>query len=255
MNVFEKHGVMHLSATTIGLWISQPARCLMKIAGKLDGSVGASAWRGTAVDKVMTRKLQNPELKHDDLTAEAERLFDLESKQSKFEQPEAKLKKERGDLGAYIKSATDFYQALGEPYESAQGKVTTMLPDVPVPFIGYYDLRLGEKVRDMKTGNTVSALSYAHARQGSIYGYALKRVPVIDYISKKGVTSFEITDVDYHIRQVQIAARSLEIALSYSNDIMECCQLVYPDLDHWMWSDEERETAKSIWKMERATNE
>ena len=101
----------------------------------------------------------------------------------------------------------------------------------------------------------MSALSYAHARQGSIYGYALKRVPVIDYISKKGVTSFEITDVDYHIRQVQIAAKSLETALSYSDDILECCQLVYPDLDHWMWSDQERETAKSIWKMERATNE
>ena len=100
-------------------------------------------------------------------------------------------------------------------------------------------LRIGEKVRDVKTGNAVSALTYAHARQGSIYGYALKRVPVIDYISKKGVTSFEVTDVDYHIRQIQIAARSLEIALSYSDDILECCQLVYPDLDHWMcliWS-------------------
>ena len=61
MNVFEKHGVMHLSASTLNLWVSQPARCLMKIADKLDGSVGASAWRGTAVDKVVTRKLQNPE--------------------------------------------------------------------------------------------------------------------------------------------------------------------------------------------------
>jgi len=248
MNTFEKHDVMHLSASTLNLWVSQPARCLMKIAGKLDGGVGASAWRGSAVDKVITRGFQNPELKHEDLQQEAERLFDLESKQSIFEQPEAKLKKERGDLSAYIKSATEFYTKLNEPYESAQGKITVMLPDVAVPFLGYYDLRLGEKVRDMKTGNAVSALSYAHARQGSIYGYALKRVPVIDYISKKGVNSFEITNVDYHIEQIQIAAISLEKILSYSDDILECCQLVYPDLDHWMWSDKERETAKSIWQ-------
>jgi hypothetical protein len=254
MNHFENHDVMHLSASTINLFIEQPARCLMKIAGKLDGGVGASAWRGTAVDKTITRWMQNPDLKLDDLTSEAQRLFDLESKQSKNEQPEAKLKKERGDLEAFIKSAKEYYTELSEPYESAQGKVTVMLPDIPVPIIGYYDLRLGEKVRDMKTGNAVSKLSFAHARQGSIYGHALKRVPVIDYISKKGVTSFEIQNVNYHIHQFTIAAKALERILSYSNDIIECCQLVYPDLDHWKWSDNEREIAKTLWSME-ATND
>ena len=38
--------------------------------------------------------------------------------------------------------------------------------------------------------------------------------------------------------------------LSYSDDIKECCQLVYPDFDNWMWSEKLKKIAKDIWKLD-----
>jgi len=56
--------------------------------------------------------------------------------------------------------------------------------------------------------------------------------------------------VDYWTHQLVLAAKSLERVLSHSDDILECCQLVYPDLDHWMWGDTTRSAAADIWNME-----
>jgi len=50
---------------------------------------------------------------------------------------------------------------------------------------------------------------------------------------------------------MQLAALSLERVLSYSDDIFECCQLVFPDFDNFRWSEITKAAAKDIWKMER----
>ena len=252
MNHFEKHGLMHLSASTINLWISQPALALLKIAGIDDGEAGAAAWRGKAADIALGKVAEQSNVSDDTLTALAYAKFDSEVNSAQNHHDPEKIERERKDIEKYIKNGAQFYRSLDQKPESLQGKITTMLPDVPIPWIGYYDLLYSDKVRDTKTvGRMVSSMTQAHARQASLYGYHLKREPWLDYVGKNEVRAFKVENVPYHIRQCVLAAQSLERVLSVSDDIFECCLMVYPDIDDWHWGDITRAAAKDIWKMEK----
>ena len=61
-DAFKTHNVSHLSASTINLWISNPAMCLMKIAG-FSSEAGPAAWRGIGVDRAVTALVQNKNMK------------------------------------------------------------------------------------------------------------------------------------------------------------------------------------------------
>tara|TARA_Y100001937_G_scaffold13157_1_gene17205 strand:+ start:10344 stop:11108 length:765 start_codon:yes stop_codon:yes gene_type:complete len=251
MDIWMKHNVGHLSPSTLNLWISQPAKCLLKIGGLIESEAGASAWRGTATDRAITAGLKNSDVSDEDLIIHAKRIFDEQSEKASSDHNELKIKQEREDIDKYVKNGMEFYRQIDEPLEGDQGKIITRIPEVDVNVIGYYDLLYANKVRDIKSvGRSVSSLTLAHARQTAFYGFATGREPYVDYVSKKGVSSFKVDNVDYHIRQMTLAALSLEKVLSYSDDIIECCQLVYPDLDHWAWSDADKAVAKTVWQME-----
>ena len=150
-----------------------------------------------------------------------------------------------------MESGAKFYRSLPDRPESTQGKVIVNLENVPVPYIGYYDLLYPVAVRDTKTtGRMVSKLTQAHCRQASIYAWAMGRDPWIDYVGKNEVRAFKVENVPFWLRQVELASQSLERVLSFSDDIIECCQLVYPDLDHWKWGETTTQAAKDIWRME-----
>ena len=51
MNPFERHGIGHLSASSINLYAAQPAIWVMQRLLKKAGPVGAAAHRGTAADQ------------------------------------------------------------------------------------------------------------------------------------------------------------------------------------------------------------
>lgn len=250
MNHFEKHGLMHLSASTINLWISQPALALLKIAGIDDGEAGAAAWRGKAADIALGVVANDHDICDPDLIDIAYKKFDKEVETAQNHHDPIKIDRERSDIHRYIENGAKFYRSIEEKPESLQGKITTMLPDVPIPWVGYYDLLYHDKVRDTKTvGRMVSEPTQAHARQASIYGYHLKKEPWLDYVGKNDVRAFKIENVSYHIRQCSLAAQALERVLSVSSDIFECCQMIYPDIDDWHWGDVTRAAAKDIWKM------
>ena len=89
-------------------------------------------------------------------------------------------------------------------------------------------------------------------RQLSIYAMATDKTPIADYIcvtkTKAQVTPIVISDLDQYFQQVVRACKSIKNLLSYSNDKQQIANLFYPDLDHWMWSDQEREAATKIWR-------
>ena len=250
-SVFKKHDVHYLSPSTINLWISQPALCLLKIAGLNDGAAGPAAWRGTAADKAITQAAFKPRTKNTTLVKAAMKVFDKEVKESPNEVDEDKAAKERKALESYVTVGADFYRTIGEKPIEAQGRVRVDIGDIEVKFYGFFDLLYDDKVRDIKTvGRAVNFLTEAASRQACIYALGTGREPWIDYITPKEVMSYKIQRPDYYIRQVEIAANGLRQVLSYSDDIIECCQLVYPDLDHWMWSDNMKRIAKDVWDME-----
>ena len=250
-DVFAKHNIEHLSASTINSWIQQPALCLLKLGGFSDGEAGASAWRGSSVDRAVTKAAFNPDMKVDDLINLAHKVFDDSHTKSINTHDAEKVAKERKAIVDYVKQGAQFYRGLGEQPESEQGKVVVRIGDIQTPFVGYYDLLYKDKVRDTKTvGRQVSQLAQTASRQASIYALGTGCEPWIDYVTTKEVRAYRVERVDYWLRQVELASKSLERVLSHSDDIVECCQLVYPDLDHWMWSDTMKRIAKDIWQME-----
>ena len=119
-----------------------------------------------------------------------------------------------------------------------------------MPFIGYTDLLFSDKVIDLKTkAQNVSKPPLSDCRQLAIYEKATGRTPWVVYITHKEVRQFMIEDCDKHLDAIRSAALSLEKILSVSDDIEECCRFLYPDLDHWMWSEQDKVEASRIWRM------
>lgn len=250
-SVFKKHNVHHLSPSTINLWISQPALCLLKIAGLTDNEAGPSAWRGSAADRAITKAVFDPDASHDELVDHALSVFDDYQSKASNEHDADKIGKERDNISKYVEVGTKFYRAIDEKPVEEQGRVRVNIGDIDVPFLGYFDLLYDDKVRDIKTvGRAVSSLTNAASRQGSLYALATRREAWIDYVTPKEVLSYKIPNPEFHIRQLERAANGLKTVLSHSDDIIECCQLVYPDLDHWMWSETMKNIATDVWQME-----
>ena len=251
---FYGHGVDHLSASTINQFNIDPCIWLLRLLGK-KSTVGPAAWRGTAVDRIAFKAAQERPASEEDLLWDALQEFDRQVHFGRtVDSSEEKIKSERADIAKYVANCYAFYQSLGESPDREQGKIEIMIGDIEVPFIGYYDLLYKDSVRDCKTaGRMVSNLSNAHARQGAIYGAATGRPAFIDYIGKRGTASFEVLNPSIYIDQVYRIAKAMEIALSRSSDLMECCQAFYPNFDHWIWDAESVRMAKGIWQTNEST--
>ena len=121
-----------------------------------------------------------------------------------------------------------------------------------IKITGFIDLLCEDTVRDIKTVSRMSAMPSSVKRQLSIYAMATDKTPIADYIcvtkTKAQVTPIVISDLDQYFQQVVRACKSIKNLLSYSNDKQQIANLFYPDLDHWMWSDQEREAATKIWR-------
>jgi hypothetical protein len=253
MNAFKKHGIEYLSASTINTWIMQPAYALLKISGTQDEFASPAAYRGRAVDKAAamfakSKAKSNKEKIKSECLAE----FDDTCWESSFMPDDKKVKSERASVPKMIDQAYNFYSRIEAPLKEEQGRVKINIPDVPVPWIGYFDLLFEKEVREVKSvGRMQSTISAAHARQAAIYSVGTGREAWVDYISTTQVKSFRLTKAAavLKLKELQIAARSLETVLSYSDDILECCQCVFPDLDHWIWGPTTTERARDIWSI------
>lgn len=257
MSAFEKHGMSALSASTINGWIDQPALTLLKIAGITDGQAGPAAWRGTASEHAMNVASERAEpYDMEQLIGIAQERFDEIHKKAEEEHDPLKIEKERTHVADYVLNGVNYLKDfMGDVVDSplTQGKVLFRLDELSVPVVGYYDMlfRSPNQIIDIKTSAArPKKPSYAHARQLAIYAHATGAEPWVWYVNRSGVSAFTIHNTDAYLRQFVAAAKTLENTLSQSDDIFECCQFVFPDVDHWKWGDTTRAAAKDIWKME-----
>ena len=255
-NPFEHHEVGHLSASSINEYISNPQRWLLHVSGYRDNIGIPAMWRGTAVDKAITKAIELPTLSTPQIIQWAENFFDdlhnVQSKEKIFID-EAKAQNEKLALSKYLTPAIPHFRKLGKPIDS-QKKIKLELDDVDVPIIGYLDLLYEDCVRDIKTVNRLpSTMMDSISRQLSIYGVAEQKKPIVDYVhatkTNSQVVVREVHHIDYHIKVVKKAAYNMGKILSISNDIAEIANLLIPDLDDWKWSNGERQAARQLWRI------
>jgi len=248
-NAYDLHNIEYLSASRINLFIADPAMCLLRMTG-YTSYAGASAWRGNGVDKALTTAVQFPEIEIDNVISmgkkEMSKNVDLTSGYT-----EKYLKEEKVMERCISQAFEGFIQKYRKKTMiGSQGRISLMLDDVPIPFIGYYDWLFEDCVIDLKSkSQRTSKADESVRRQLSIYSKATGKPPIVAYVSPNEVNEIEIQDVEKHIDNIRTAVFSLERILSYSDDIEECCRLLYPNFDHWMWSEADITQAKKIWKI------
>lgn len=251
MNAFEKHGIDHLSASHINLFIAQPAMWAASYLLKRRTAVGPAAHRGTAIECGVEQGLFDPEMPvaacQDAALAKYHSLTRLSA--------DPRIEKERDCIAPSVEIALAELRQYGVPDQaegSRQHRIEILLPGVPVPFIGFLDLLFPQHgmLVDLKTTARIpSEISDAHARQGAIYHAAKGNHQVrFAYVSAKKIAVYVLDRAEDHLASVVSAARAIENFLTLSDDAERLTRCFAPDLSSFYWGDASARTlANEIW--------
>ncbi len=244
-NSFERHGIEHLSASSLNLWAAQPALWIMERLLGRRTPPGIPAARGKAVEHGVHLGLTNPRLSIEECIEGAEREFIRQTALSK----DPRREDERKKLAGWVRGALSELKQYGKP-DGYQEKIEVRLDDVAVPLIGYIDWRFSDHglIVDLKTTERFpSQIGDAHGRQGAVYASAHGNFgmrfayakPAPGKTDKRQVTVYEMSgdDIGRHLSALRMIALSLSRFLAISNDASELTSLIVPDFDAFWWSD------------------
>jgi hypothetical protein len=251
MNAFARHGIDHLSASHINLFIAQPAMWAVSYLMKKRTAVGPAAHRGTAIECGVELGLFDPDMPvkaaQDAALAKFHQLTRLSA--------DSRIEKERDSIAPSVEVALAELRQYGIPEKAEtarQHKIEITLPGVPVPVIGYLDLLFPQHglLVDLKTTARIpSEMSEAHCRQGAIYAHAMGNHQVrFAYVSAKKIAVYVLEDAAAHLASVTRAAKAIERLLSLSDDSELLTRCFAPDLSSFYWGDASaRALATEIW--------
>lgn len=252
MNAFEKHGITHLSASHLNLFVAQPALWAASYLMKRRTAVGPSAHRGTAIEHGVEAGLFDLGMPVAECQKMALEKFHILTRLS----ADPRIEKERECIPGSVEVALAELRQYGppeKPEDGRQHKIELTLAGVPVPFIGYLDFKWLDHgiVGDLKsTARIPSEVSDAHCRQGAIYSAAgLGNMQIrMMYVSKAKIAVYVVQDVDRHIVSVVRTAKAIENFLSLSDDSELLTKCFAPDLSSFYWSDSSAvHIAREIW--------
>ncbi len=235
MNAFQRHGIHHLSASTINLFAAQPAMFVMEKLLKKRGVVGCAAHRGSAAEHGIMHGLLNPDATIEDCQARALVEYDRLAALS----GDPRREKEREAVPAIVASAIPTLRPYGIP-DGVQVKVERRIEGVAIPFVGYIDVRWSQHgmLLDIKSQLRLSSeMSAPHARQVAIYAHGTNDAAGIAYCTPSKVGIYKLEDAGAHIRDVANIAKRMEAFLSFSDDAHALAAAVVPDLDSFWFSD------------------
>ena len=250
-SAFDRHGIDHLSASSINLFVAQPAMWAMqKLMGR-KSMVGPAAHRGTAIEAGVEMGLFDPsapvEACQDTAIARFNQLTVLSA--------DPAVAKERANIAPAVAIALAELRQYGVPEaagETRQHRIEVQLPGVPVPFIGWLDFWFPEHgiIVDLKTQARLSSkISDPHARQGAIYHAAHGNTEIrFAYVTPQKMGVYRLEDPRTHLDRVVRIAQSIERFLSLSDDGAMLTRSLSPDLDSFYWNDPAaRRAAEEIW--------
>lgn len=235
MTSFARHGIGHLSASTINTFARQPALFVLEKLLKRRTQVGASAHRGTAAEAGIVHGLLDLNVDIEECQDVARQTFDRLTALS----PDPRKAKEREAVPLIVARALPELRLYGVP-DMIQTKIERELPGVPVPFIGYVDLGWTEHAitLDVKSQLRLSSeISEDHARQVALYTHGTNHEGRIAYCTPNKMGVYRLQNAARHIHDVIAIAKTIERFLAVSDDPMVLAGIVCPDLDSFYWAD------------------
>lgn len=231
MNPFERHGIKHLSASSLRLYRDQPAAWVCRYLMSIKDGAGPGAWRGTAVEAGLDHHLFGQH----ELAAKAMYLA--------FEERAAGLAdddvvKERQALPQFLAQARSAIDKRSVPL-TKQSKISIDIPGIEIPVIGFVDYRWADSGLDLKTTwRMPSEPQPAHVEQMAIYAKATGLPFSLLYVTPKKWSIHEVTAAmaDEAMERVYTGARAIRHMLSKVDGAADALRLYSPDLDSYHWS-------------------
>lgn len=250
-NAFARHGIDHLSASHVNLFIAQPAMWAANYLMKKRTPVGPAAHRGTAIECGVEAGLFDPEMPVAECQKLALEKFHTLTRLS----ADTRIEKERDTIAPSVEIALAELRQYGipdKPEDGRQHKISVDLDGVPVPVIGYLDFKWSAHgiIGDLKsTARIPSEISPAHCRQGAIYVRTGSNVQCrMMYISAKKIAVYPVDNVAAHIAEFVRAAKAIENFLSLSDDAELLTKCFAPDTSSFYWGDAPAmRIAQEIW--------
>ena len=242
-NGFQKHGIKHLSASSINLWTNAPDVWVAQYLFGKRGPMSAAAMRGICTEDAVVAVLQG---KNADGALDAA----LEKFDQTFPIGDEKTTKERAMIQPCMELAVQELEQYGEPEFPEEGQekisITAKTDDYEIPVIGYLDLVFPKHgvVIDLKTtGRCPSVMSAEHQLQRAIYQKAKgNQIVKFLYVTPKKTNLLEDGDPSEILRKTKTQITRMERFLRSGtrHDIASVIP-VNPNTFYWNGAEEIRE--------------
>lgn len=233
MNPFAKHGIRHLSPSSLKLYREQPAAWVCRYLMGIKDEAGPGAWRGTAVEAGLNHYLLGqPE-------------YATKAMHVAFEEKAAgvvddQIHKEREALTQFLAQARE---ALKDKPTLApkdqQRKIEIELQDIEVPLIGYVDYLWPDHGVDLKTTwRLPSEPKPEHVEQMACYMMATGVPFHLCYVTPKKWAIYEVSPdmAKDAYERILTGARAVRHMLSKVDSASDALRLYSPDLESFHWS-------------------
>jgi hypothetical protein len=200
----ERHGIDHLSASSLNLWRASPglwvARYLAGISEK-----SPAMWRGSAVEAGLAALWRGGSI--DDARTAACNTFELNALGEASDEVEG----ERRLILPMLDRAAG-WPCQGE-LAATQVRIEHWFEGIPVPIVGFVDFALMDDIDiDLKTTKACPSKPRGdHIRQISLYRAARMRRGGLLYVTDKRSAYFEAGDEDMEIALVDLRASALSL--------------------------------------------
>lgn len=242
---FRKHGISHLSASSLALYRNEPALwCCRYLFGAKDDA-GPRAWLGSAVEAGVDWALFNPK-EADGALAKARQRFELDAQGDLSDDVE----KARSEIAPILENALAEIAPLGRP-SARQFRVEHWIDGIEIPVVGYLDWIWPDLIVDLKTTSAMpSEPRPDHVAQMGSY-WAVKKRPVrLVYVTPKKRWSRDLTEDELQqgLKTFTRTAHALRRLLSVANSKDDVASFFVPRPDYYQWSDATRAVAAGIWQ-------
>jgi hypothetical protein len=266
MNPFERHGIDHLSASSLNLARNNLALWVVQYLFGEKGQPSLAMIAGNAVEDGVAHGLFHPEADLEACKSLARESFmrrtalggfDTQAREAKLADivgypAEGRKKAAPGMVAAALESLRPYGRPT-KPEGHHQCRIEITLDGIPVPVIGYKDFAFDDHGLDVDLKTTArmpSDMSADHQLQGAIYWKASgNRAQRFCYATRADAVVLELS-ADAAREAIRTAigiAHCLMRFLALSGDRGELARLIIPDYGNFRWDGGTGARAREIW--------
>lgn len=246
MNPFARHGIKHLSPSSLALYRQEPAFwCGRYLMGWKDEG-GPKMWVGNAVETGLHAFLHG--LPADECRVRAMDAFEINAQGVQDEAHDTA----RAEIVPMLEQAMAVLSKDAGSKPLYQVPVKHFVEGLEVPIVGYLDWSFPDGILDLKTTRALPSKPKAdHAAQVAFYCKArsVDSGSLLYVTTKKGALyNLSPEDIETGYRSLIVAARAVQNLLKHSPTKQDAMRTFAPDFESFYWSEQTVKQAIDFWR-------